>query len=129
MAETTKRVVTVEEGTVFGEIGGTIHRLIHPATVGPTSIGLSLCSLAPGEEVVLHRHAPEEAYFVIQGEGVMHLEDHPEIQLRPNVAVHIPANAIHGHRNTGEEPLVLVAALSPPLTTTPELVEGPTYGA
>ena len=129
MTETAKRVVRLEEGADFRDIGGSIHRLIHPATVGPTNIGLSICSLDPGEEVVLHRHDSEEAYFVIRGEGVMYPEGHREIRLRPNIAVRIRSNAIQGHRNAGEEPLVLVAALSPPLATKPELVDGPTYGA
>lgn len=125
MAKLTKRVVTVAEGSDFRDIGGTIRRLIHPDTVGTTSMGVSVCFLNPGEAVVLHRHPSEEAYFVVQGEGVMQLEGHPEIRLRKNMAVHIPGNAVHGQKNTGEEPLVIVAVLCPPLMTKPEIIDEP----
>ncbi len=121
MADSTKRVVKVAEGAVFREIGGVVRRLIHPETVGPTNLGLSVAYLNPGESVVRHRHLSEEAYFVVQGEGTMFLEGHPDIPLTRNTAVYIPSNAIHGQTNTGDEPLVIVAALSPPLTTKPEL--------
>lgn len=122
MSEPVTRVVTVSEGADFRDLGGTIRRLIHPSTVGPTNLGLSIAFLNPGEEVVRHRHPSEEAYFVIQGEGVMYLENHPEIQLAKNVAVYIPSNAIHGQKNTGDEPLIIVAVLTPPLTTKPEIM-------
>src|SRR5688500_15993490 len=92
MAEQAKRVVTVAEGADFREIGGTIRRLIHPSTVGPTNLGLSIVFQNPGEEVLTHRHESEEAYFVVQGEGEMHLEGHPRIKLTKNTAVFIPSN-------------------------------------
>ena len=119
------RVVALEDGAEFHDIGGSIRRLIHPATVGQTNLGLSICSLAPGEEIVPHRHEPEEAYFVMHGEGMMQLEGHPEIRLVEGIAVHIPSNAIHSHMNTGTEPLVVVAALAPPLTSKPEVLRAP----
>jgi quercetin dioxygenase-like cupin family protein len=122
MNQPARRVVTVTEGVDFRELGGTVRRLIHPATVGPTNLGLSIVFMNPGEEVVRHRHASEEAYFVVQGEGVMYLEGHPDIRLVKNLAVYIPSNAVHGQKNTGDEPLIIIAALSPPLTTRPEIV-------
>jgi quercetin dioxygenase-like cupin family protein len=123
------RVVAFADGAEFHDIGGSIRRLIHPATVGPTNLGLSICLLEQGEEVVPHRHESEEAYFVMRGEGVMQLEGHPEIQLTEGLAVHIPSNAVHSHQNTGTGPLVVVAALAPPLTTKPEILRAPSMRA
>lgn len=117
------RVVKVSDGADFRALGGTVRRLIHPSTVGETNLQVSTAYLSPGEEVRTHRHRPEEAYFVVQGEGEMYLEGHPRIRLRPNTAVHIPAHAVHGQRNTGDEPLVIVCALTPPLFDDVELVD------
>ena len=121
--ESMKRVVSIAEGAEYREMGGVIKRLVHPSTVGSVNIGLSVAFLQPGEKVRRHRHVSEEVYFVLSGEGVMFLEDHEEIVLRKDVCVYVPSNAEHGQRCTGDEPLVLVAALAPPLTTPPTFTE------
>ena len=46
-----------------------------------------------------------------------------EIPLAPYVAVYVPPNLEHGQKNTGDVPLVIVTALSPPLTTLPEITD------
>ncbi len=91
-----KRIVSIRDGADYREMGGLIKRLIHPSTVGSKNIGMSVAFLHPGEKVRRHRHDPEEVYFVLSGEGVMFLEDHPDITLTKNVCVYIPSNAIHG---------------------------------
>jgi|DewCreStandDraft_1066081.scaffolds.fasta_scaffold02517_2 mannose-6-phosphate isomerase-like protein (cupin superfamily) len=123
MATQPRRVITPKEAVEFRAIGGLIKRLIHPQTTGSVNLQLSICYLHPGEEVYRHRHPNEEAYFVLAGTGVMYLEGHPEIPLAPYVAVYVPPNLEHGQKNTGDVPLVIVTALSPPLTTLPEITD------
>ena len=123
----THRVIHKDEGEAFTAIGGQIRRLIHPSTVEDATLQISLCVQAPGEVVKAHRHDVEEVYYVTQGTGFMVLEDHPDIELSPGVAVHIPGGAIHGQKNTGDEDLVIVCALAPPLTEPPEIITDPTY--
>lgn len=123
----THRVVHKDAGQAFTAIGGQIRRLIHPSTVDDATLQISLCVQAPGEVVKAHRHDVEEAYYVTQGTGFMVLEDHPDINLRPGVSVHIPGGAIHGQKNTGDEDLVIVCALAPPLTEAPEIITDPKY--
>jgi mannose-6-phosphate isomerase-like protein (cupin superfamily) len=123
MAETPKRVIWPREAAEFRLIGGCVKRLVHPATTGSENLGLSIVFMSPGERVVKHRHPNEEAYFIVSGTGMMTLEDHPDIQLEKNMAIYIPSNAEHSQENTGDEPLVLIAALSPPLTARPEITE------
>jgi mannose-6-phosphate isomerase-like protein (cupin superfamily) len=120
-----KRVISIHEGADYRDMGGLIKRLVHPSTVGSKNIGVSMAFLHPGEKVRRHRHDSEEVYVVVSGEGTMFLEGHPEITLKKNVCVYIPSNAEHGQTCTGDEPLVLVAALAPPLTVPPTFTEPP----
>jgi quercetin dioxygenase-like cupin family protein len=55
----------------------------------------------------LHRHAPTETYYVLDGEGLVTL-DGVEHTIVPGTAVQIPSDIEHGVRNTGETPLRFV---------------------
>lgn len=76
----------------------------------PTSqLTLGVTELGPGQPspFLPHRHAQAEAYYVLAGEGVVHLDgvEHP---LRAGSCVFIPGDAWHGARNTGSEVLRLL---------------------
>jgi len=119
-------VVDVGEGRDFMGLGARVHRLVHPATVGSDRIAVSVAMHGPGERVKRHRHPYEEAYYVIKGEGVMHLDGVGEIELRPGRSVYIPPETIHGQVNTSEsDDLWILCSLSPPPPEgeTPELFE------
>ena len=70
-------------------------------TVGIAEVGPDAHDFHP------HRHAPPEVYHILAGEGVVTVAgtDHP---VRAGATVFIPANAWHGTRNTGREPLRLL---------------------
>ena len=118
-------VVTEESGRPFTGLGALVTRLIHPNTVGSDRLGVSIAHMNPADRIRRHRHAYEEAYFVIEGEGEMFLEGEPLIALRPGVAVYVPPNAVHGQVNTADGPLRILCSLSPPPVEgeTPELLE------
>jgi mannose-6-phosphate isomerase-like protein (cupin superfamily) len=76
----------------------------------PTSqLTLGVTEVGPGQPSPFHphRHAQSEIYYVLSGEGVVHVdgEEHP---LRPGTSVFIRGDAWHGARNTGAEPLRLL---------------------
>lgn len=110
-----KRVLKVEEGALFTGLGCTIRRLAHPSTVGSEAIQMSHVVQNPGEVVPRHRHAAEEVYFVLSGTGVLTMDAHPDVHLEKDLCVYVPGDVIHGHVNTGAEPLVMITAMSPPL--------------
>ena len=112
-------VIRASQGVTFNATGALVKRLVHPDTVGSQNLGLSVVFMNPGEEIVQHRHPNEEAYYVIQGKGLMYLENHRDIALEPHFCIYIAGMVKHGQKNTGDEPLVIMAALSPPLTTMP----------
>lgn len=54
-----------------------------------------------------HRHTQAEVYQVVEGRGIVVLEN-AEYQVAAGSAAFIPGNAEHGIRNTGDGPLRLV---------------------
>jgi len=91
-----------------------IKRLVHPSTVGSDKLTVSICYQNPGEEVARHKHGYEEAYFVLQGEGVMTLGDSEEFPITRYDCIYTPSNTPHWTKNTGDEPLVLLCAITRP---------------
>lgn len=51
-----------------------------------------------------HSHSPAEIYYILSGEGMMHIDD-TTYPVSVNTSVFIPGNTLHGIRNTGSSPL------------------------
>jgi mannose-6-phosphate isomerase-like protein (cupin superfamily) len=81
---------------------------------------LAVVYVNPGEEIKLHRHAEEELYYIISGTGTVTLDDE-EHPIGPGSAVYIAPNRVHGQRPTGNEPLYMVAVITPPFTAESKL--------
>jgi len=109
-----KYLVKIRDGADFRGRGVLVKRLVHPTTIGSNQLAVSICYLNPGEEVPAHEHGYEEAYFVLQGEGVMTVGDSPEFMITRYDSIYTPANTSHWTRNTGDEPLVLLCSITPP---------------
>lgn len=75
----------------------------------PHGLTLGVAELPVGgrTEGAEHRHAPVEAYYVIAGIGLVHLDGtaHP---VRAGSAVAVPGGCWHHVENTGDVPLRLV---------------------
>lgn len=87
--------------------GRVVWRTLLSADRTPSAqLTLGVTELGPGQPdpFLPHRHAQAELYYVLAGEGVVHIDgaEHP---LRAGSAVFIPGDAWHGARNTGSEPL------------------------
>ena len=107
-----KHVINVQDGYRFQGVGGLVIRLIHPDVCGSDKLGMGVVYMYPGDELPPHAHFNEEAYYIISGTGVMRVDDE-EIELKPNMAVYMPANSTHYTKNTGSEMLVFICALRP----------------
>jgi quercetin dioxygenase-like cupin family protein len=87
-------------------------RTLFSGDIAPTdSLTAGVAELAPGGWLGLHRHRPAEIYFVLEGNGMLTLEGR-EHTVGPGAAVFIPADAEHGIRNAGDEPLRLLYAFA-----------------
>lgn len=110
-----KLTMEVSEGSDFRGVGGLVKRIVHPSLTGSVNLGVSIAFVAPGEELPAHKHPNEEAYFIVQGSGVMRVEGHPEeIDVHKYLSIYIPANRDHYLKNTGNEPMMIVCSLAPP---------------
>ena len=71
------------------------------------TVGVAEIPVGGSTEGADHRHDPPEAYVVLAGTGIVHLDGavHP---VRAGSAVAVPGGAWHHVENTGEEPLRLV---------------------
>ena len=67
----------------------------------------------PGQSHALHAHAgTDKLYYVIEGEGVLLLDDR-ELAMRAGDVLVAPDGVPHGVRNTGQERLLVLAVLAP----------------
>jgi mannose-6-phosphate isomerase-like protein (cupin superfamily) len=70
---------------------------------------MGVAELPPGQprQIVTHRHAQIEAYYILSGEGVVEIDgvEHP---VRAGSAIYLPGDVEHGAVNTGPETLRLL---------------------
>ncbi len=110
-----KSVIDLHEGREFLGLGAPVRRLVHPLTTGSVALGVSICLIPPAGSVKNHRHPYEEAYFVLEGTGLMQLEGVGEIELFPGRSVYIAPNLVHGQVNTSKsDELKILCSLAPP---------------
>jgi mannose-6-phosphate isomerase-like protein (cupin superfamily) len=92
-------------GTGFDHLADRVQQRAH-ADLGPT---LGIAELAPDGTVgnPPHRHAPAEVYFVIEGEGIVTVDDVTSA-VRTGTAVFVPGGAEHSLANTGSTTMRLL---------------------
>ncbi len=75
---------------------------------------LAEARLPPGTATAPHYHRKtEEIYFILQGQGEMHLDGHTR-RVGPGDAIAIPPGAVHTIRNPGPEVLRFLCCCTPP---------------
>lgn len=92
------------------ELPGLVHRTVAGHAQGISSMEVWHQIMAPGAETPVHRHACEEVIFVFSGSGRITLEGEVS-DFQANSTLIVPPDAVHQLANTGNEDLVLIAAL------------------
>lgn len=90
--------------------GGVVWRTLLSGDRTPTrGLTMGVAEFPPGEAGTLrpHRHAPPEAYYVLDGEGIVTIDGAPHA-IKAGAAVYLPGDATHAVVNTGDGPLRLV---------------------
>jgi len=95
--------------------GCRLRELLHPERDGSgLPYSLAVARVEPGQRTSPHCLTGEtEVYFVVRGQGRMHVGD-AESLLRDGDAVVIPPAAVQWIECIGDEPLEFVALVSPP---------------
>ena len=97
---------TAGDGTILRE-------LLHPDKQ-PLALRYSLAhAIVPvGQTSIPHSLTTSEVYYIIQGQGEMHIDEETQ-RIEPGDAVYIPPNARQYVHNCGDEPLVFVCMVDP----------------
>jgi mannose-6-phosphate isomerase-like protein (cupin superfamily) len=66
----------------------------------------------PGDTTWLHRLRTSEVYYIIKGEGIMHIDDE-SAPIRPGSTVYIPPNAKQCITNSGTTDLTFICIVDP----------------
>lgn len=97
------------------EEGITSYLVASPRTCGARHLTLTLVEIAPGGEQRIHRHDPEQVYFVFEGGGLMTVGE-DEHRVSAGDCIFIPSGTRHGLKNDGQAGLKYVAATAPPFS-------------
>lgn len=94
--------------------GSEIRELMHPQVHGNRNQSFAEATVAPGARTLTHRHATtEEIYHIASGHGVMFLGD-DVFEVYEGDTICIPPGTAHCIENTGDTPLKILCACSPP---------------
>lgn len=90
-----------------------LRELLSPVTA-PLDLRYSLAhaKLAPGSATLPHRLESSEVYYIIQGTGLMSIEDEKKV-VGPTDTIYIPPREIQFITNIGEDELIFLAIVDP----------------
>jgi mannose-6-phosphate isomerase-like protein (cupin superfamily) len=93
--------------------GTQLRELLHPDKQ-PLQLRYSLAhaTVPVGQVSTPHALTTSEVYYILQGQGEMHIDDEAQT-VEPGDAVYIPPNARQFIRNTGQEALVFICLVDP----------------
>jgi len=90
-----------------------LRELLHPAKADlRLRYSLAHAVVRPGRASRPHRLKTSEVYYIMEGEGVMHIDDE-SAPVSPGHAIYIPPNAKQYIRNTGNADLKFICIVDP----------------
>lgn len=97
---------------------GSIKWMSDPTRTGTSTMAVGVVVLRPGDGHSRHNHpGSDETLYVISGEGLQMVEDDDGVPIerpvRPGDMIFIPEGVYHGTRNTGWEPMRILAIYAP----------------
>ncbi len=83
-----------------------LHQCFVAEGVNPAALRLHISEIAPGTSAhPPHMHAGVEAFYVLEGYGVLSVEGEPPQPIGPNEAIVLNPAKSHGLTNTGNTPM------------------------
>ena len=90
-----------------------LREVLHPDKGGlKIRYSLAYATLKPGETSRPHTLKTSEVYYILEGEGVMHVEDE-SARVRPGQSVYIPPNSRQFIANPGNSELKFLCIVDP----------------
>lgn len=93
---------------------GAIKWFVTPDATKGAAITFGEVVLQPGRGHDRHNHPEsEEILYVLSGEGEQMLDDGEPFEVKPGDTIYVPIGVFHSTRNTGWEPMRLLALYNP----------------
>jgi mannose-6-phosphate isomerase-like protein (cupin superfamily) len=90
-----------------------LRELLHPDRAKlEIRFSLAHAMVKPGKSSLSHKLKTSEVYYILEGEGIMHLDDESE-KVHPGQAVYIPPNSTQYIQNTGNSDLKFLCIVDP----------------
>jgi mannose-6-phosphate isomerase-like protein (cupin superfamily) len=89
------------------------HLLVSEISTGSMNITTTLVEMDIGGIQHIHSHSTEQAYFIIEGKGIMFV-DNEECEVKTGDSIFIASNSKHGLKNIGNNKLTYLSSGSPP---------------
>ena len=93
----------------------TSHLLVSALTCSAENLTITLVEMEPGGFQHVHYHNPEQMYYILEGAGIMTVDDERE-PVKAGDCIYFPSRAKHGLENTGGTVLRYLSAASPSFT-------------
>jgi len=96
------------------ELRRKVFRTVDKKLVNSEHIVAGLTVFEPGESSAVHNHPEsEELDIILHGSGIL-VDAGEEIPFKDGEWMFIPTGVFHQHKNTGDEPLLLIWMYTPP---------------
>jgi mannose-6-phosphate isomerase-like protein (cupin superfamily) len=90
-----------------------LRELLHPDKANlEIRYSLAQAKVKPGQSSLPHRLKTSEVYYILKGEGIMHVDDE-SAAVHAGQAVYIPPNLIQHIDNTGQSDLEFLCIVDP----------------
>jgi len=112
-AETFMRVTNRADKPLADLVPGVRRAIFFDAAEGSAQLSFGAVEIDPGREIPVHRHRigdryVEEGFFVVDGEGEVHVGEQSSPIRAGSFCVMSPADGFHSIRNTGSKALKFV---------------------
>ena len=93
--------------------GSILRELLHPEKAGvPVHYSLAHAKVEAGQKTKPHKLISSEVYYVIAGQGLMHI-DQESVEVGSECAIYIPPDAVQYIENTGHVELEFLCIVDP----------------
>jgi mannose-6-phosphate isomerase-like protein (cupin superfamily) len=93
--------------------GSALRELLHPAQAAlQIRYSLAHAKVAPGQATKRHRLRTSEVYYIMAGQGLMHINEESS-QVCPGCTVYVPPGCEQYIENTGESELMFLCIVEP----------------
>lgn len=97
----------------LGEEGSEIKQIFHPDnTSNDIRYSLAHTEISPGKSSKPHKMKSAEVFFVLDGTGVIHVNEQTE-KIEKNQSIFVPPQTVQYLENTGEQYLKILCIVDP----------------